>query len=253
MRSKLTPRGQERREQLITCAARLFAERGYHPTSVADIVAALGVGKGVFYWYFASKEELLTELLKASNHELRKRQQQAIGDEADPVRRIELGIRATLDVVPRSTASTSRSSSSPRPTRRSRRCSPATARSRSPTRSATSRTASSRAASATRDPEMLAHAIHGVVAELTRDYLLERNETRRARRRPRGRVLPQRPDALNPSARSAGSTDPGERAPVVQVRIGPSWPMPRTRCTAMRTTKPAGGSSIGGNFTPGPR
>ena len=49
MRSKLTPRGQERRAQLITCAARLFAERGYHPTSVADIVAALGVGKGVFY------------------------------------------------------------------------------------------------------------------------------------------------------------------------------------------------------------
>jgi AcrR family transcriptional regulator len=96
MRNKLTPRGQERREQLISCAARLFAERGYHPTSVADIVAALGVGKGVFYWYFASKDELLTELLKASNHELRKRQQQAIGAEADPVRRIELGIRATI-------------------------------------------------------------------------------------------------------------------------------------------------------------
>ena len=48
MRSKLTPRGHERREQLISCAAGLFAERGYHPTSVADIVAALGVGKGVF-------------------------------------------------------------------------------------------------------------------------------------------------------------------------------------------------------------
>ena len=80
----------------MTCAARLFAERGYHPTSVADIVATLGVGKGVFYWYFASKEELLTELLKASNHDLRKRQQQAIGEEADPVRRIELGIRASL-------------------------------------------------------------------------------------------------------------------------------------------------------------
>src|SRR5213078_5074892 len=96
MRSKLTPRGQERRGQLIACAARLFAERGYHPTSVADIVAALGVGKGVFYWYFASKEELLTELLKSSNHELRKRQQHAIEGVDDPVARIELGIRASL-------------------------------------------------------------------------------------------------------------------------------------------------------------
>ena len=96
MRRRLTQRGRDRREQLIVCAARLFAERGYHPTSVSDIVEALGVGKGVFYWYFASKEELLTELLKSANHELRKRQQQAIGDEADPVRRIELGIRASL-------------------------------------------------------------------------------------------------------------------------------------------------------------
>src|SRR5207244_12442063 len=97
MRRKLTPRGRERRDQLMECGARLFAERGYHPTSVADIVAALGVGKGVFYWYFASKEELLTELLKSSNHELRKRQQQAIGDAVDPVRRIELGIRGSCE------------------------------------------------------------------------------------------------------------------------------------------------------------
>src|SRR3546814_263494 len=28
-----------------------FAEQGYHPTSVSEIVAGLGVGKGVFYWY----------------------------------------------------------------------------------------------------------------------------------------------------------------------------------------------------------
>src|SRR4029450_4080817 len=95
-RRKLTPRGRERRQQLMECAARLFAERGYHPTSVAAIVATLGVGKGVFYWYFASKEELLTELLKASNHELRKRQQHAIEGVEDPVRRIELGLRASL-------------------------------------------------------------------------------------------------------------------------------------------------------------
>ena len=94
---KLTQRGRDRRHQLMAYAAMRFAEGGYHPTSVADIVAALGVGKGVFYWYFASKEELLTELLKSSNHELRKRQQQAIGDEVDPVRRIELGIRGSFE------------------------------------------------------------------------------------------------------------------------------------------------------------
>jgi len=81
----------------MATAARRFAERGYHPTSVADLVADLGVGKGVFYWYFSSKEELLAELLRAGHQDLRRRQQHAIGDETAPMRRIELGIRASLE------------------------------------------------------------------------------------------------------------------------------------------------------------
>jgi AcrR family transcriptional regulator len=77
-------------------AAHRFADNGFHPTSVAEIVQGMGVGKGVFYWYFASKEELFLEILKEAQHELRRVQQQALGDEPDPVRRIELGIRASL-------------------------------------------------------------------------------------------------------------------------------------------------------------
>lgn len=80
----------------MTCAASLFAERGYHPTSVADIVQTLGVGKGVFYWYFSSKEELLAEILREGHQDLRRRQQAAIGDEPDPVVRIERGTRASM-------------------------------------------------------------------------------------------------------------------------------------------------------------
>ncbi len=96
MRRKLTQRGKDRRRQLMREAARLFAERGFHPTSVSDIVTSLGVGKGVFYWYFSSKDELLVEILKAAQLDLRRRQQVAIGDEPDPVVRIELGIRASM-------------------------------------------------------------------------------------------------------------------------------------------------------------
>ena len=81
----------------MSTAARLFAERGYDPTSVGDIVEAVGVGKGVFYWYFSSKEELFAELLRAGHHDLRRRQQTAIGDEPDPLRRIEMGIVESLD------------------------------------------------------------------------------------------------------------------------------------------------------------
>ena len=73
-----------------------FAEQGYHPTSVSEIVAGLGVGKGVFYWYFDSKEQLFLEILREAQTDLRRRQQQAIADEPDPVRRIELGLRASM-------------------------------------------------------------------------------------------------------------------------------------------------------------
>ena len=96
MERKLTARGRERRRQILDESARLFAERGYHPTSVADIVESLGVGKGVFYWYFESKEDLFLEILASSSQDLRRLQQAAIGDEPDPLRRIELGIRASL-------------------------------------------------------------------------------------------------------------------------------------------------------------
>jgi AcrR family transcriptional regulator len=97
MDRRLTQRGQDRRSQLMEFAAHRFAENGYHPTSVAEIVQGLGVGKGVFYWYFPSKEDLFLEILRESQYELRRRQQQAIGDQPDPVRRIQLGIEASME------------------------------------------------------------------------------------------------------------------------------------------------------------
>jgi len=96
MARRLTQRGKERRDQLMAYAAARFADQGYHPTSVSEIVAGLGVGKGVFYWYFDSKEQLFLEILKDAQTDLRRKQQQAIGDEEDPVRRIELGLRASM-------------------------------------------------------------------------------------------------------------------------------------------------------------
>jgi len=94
---KLTQRGEKRRADLMRHGARLFAEKGYHPTSVQEIVSTLGVGKGVFYWYFSSKEDFLVEILRAAQTDLRRRQQAAIKDVDDPIRRIELGIETSLE------------------------------------------------------------------------------------------------------------------------------------------------------------
>lgn len=80
----------------MTFATERFAARGYHPTSVAEIVDGIGVGKGVFYWYFESKDALLTAILQEAQRDLRRAQQDAIEGVDDPLRRIELGIRASV-------------------------------------------------------------------------------------------------------------------------------------------------------------
>jgi AcrR family transcriptional regulator len=97
MEKKLTKRGSKRREQIVEASFRLFSEQGYHGTTVGDICDELGVGKGVFYWYFKSKEALFMELLRSVLLRLRRSQQQALEGQQDPVGRIEAGIRASID------------------------------------------------------------------------------------------------------------------------------------------------------------
>lgn len=91
-----TQRGEERRRQLLDFAANRFAENGFHPTSVTEIVEGLGVGKGVFYWYFDSKEALLRAILSEGQHDLRLHQQAAITGAETPSDRIERGLRASI-------------------------------------------------------------------------------------------------------------------------------------------------------------
>ncbi|MFC0296422.1 TetR/AcrR family transcriptional regulator [Geobacillus jurassicus] len=54
----------ERRVRFIETAMKLFAEKGYHATSIQDLVEAWGISKGAFYHHFASKEELLLAVLR---------------------------------------------------------------------------------------------------------------------------------------------------------------------------------------------
>ena len=75
----------------------MFATDGYHTTSVTAIVDRLGVGKGVFYWYFDSKDALMRQVLLDAQKGMRQAQREAIAGEHDPVRRIEQGIRASIE------------------------------------------------------------------------------------------------------------------------------------------------------------
>lgn len=58
---------ESRREALAAAALRLWAERGFDATAVAEIAEAAGVAKGTFYLYFPSKQALLEEVLRRNS------------------------------------------------------------------------------------------------------------------------------------------------------------------------------------------
>src|SRR3982074_1734000 len=53
-----------RRTELTRAAARLFAQKGYHGTSVGDLAEALGLQKGSLYIHIDSKAGLLWEVCR---------------------------------------------------------------------------------------------------------------------------------------------------------------------------------------------
>ena len=54
----MTRRGRASRERIVERAAELFAEQGIAATTVDEVLAAAGAGKGQFYHYFSGRDEL---------------------------------------------------------------------------------------------------------------------------------------------------------------------------------------------------
>lgn len=87
-----------RREELGRTAARLFAERGFHGTSMGDIAAAMGVQKASLYSLTDSKQALLHETMRegaAAFHAAL----DAVPEDAPALERIRLALRGHLRVV----------------------------------------------------------------------------------------------------------------------------------------------------------
>ena len=87
-----------RRTELVAAATRLFAERGYHGTSMADLAEALGVQKGSLYSLTDSKQALLVVVTRdgaAAFHEAL----DGVPESAESLERVRLALRRHLDVV----------------------------------------------------------------------------------------------------------------------------------------------------------
>lgn len=57
-------RAERRRDQILEAAYRVFGEKGYHQSGIADIAAVLGIGHGTFYRYFKNKRDIFQHVVQ---------------------------------------------------------------------------------------------------------------------------------------------------------------------------------------------
>lgn len=90
---------EEKRAAFVKAAAELFEERGYANTSIEDITRALGLSKGIFYYYWSNKRELISEIHARVMMLHNERLDHILATIASPERRLEEAVRSHLDVV----------------------------------------------------------------------------------------------------------------------------------------------------------
>jgi len=95
---------EQRRRQLLDVACSVFAERGFHATSMDDIAAAAGVTKPVLYQHFPSKRALFLELLDDLGGRLLHELGEATGAAHTGRERVESGFAAYFRFVTRDEA-----------------------------------------------------------------------------------------------------------------------------------------------------
>src|SRR3989454_3107105 len=83
----------ERLDHLLAQAARVFAERGYHPTTMRDLAAASGMSLAGMYYYVKGKEELLFLVQERCFTRVFEGAGEAVARHRDPLDRLQAFIR----------------------------------------------------------------------------------------------------------------------------------------------------------------
>src|SRR5213078_1565847 len=64
-------RSEDRARQILGCAKRVFAARGFHAANISHICEAAGIGRGTLYQYFTNKRSVLTAILRETLERIR--------------------------------------------------------------------------------------------------------------------------------------------------------------------------------------
>jgi len=81
-------KGDEKRQEVLNTAERLFCQRGYEGTSVQDILSEMSLSKGGFYHHFASKDEVLKALCERRAQRMAEYTESLLQEASTPMGRI---------------------------------------------------------------------------------------------------------------------------------------------------------------------
>jgi AcrR family transcriptional regulator len=86
---------ERKRQVVLRTAARIFSERGFHQTTLADVADELHVSKPALYHYFKSKDEILLEIQRAAIAQIT----QAAPDEGNGRERLTAFVRRYVEMI----------------------------------------------------------------------------------------------------------------------------------------------------------
>lgn len=87
------------RERILRAAARLFRRKGFKGTTVRDIAEAVGILSGSLFHHFATKEEILLEIMREAFVSVCVTHEKALLTEQDPVKQLRTLIQGELEAI----------------------------------------------------------------------------------------------------------------------------------------------------------
>jgi AcrR family transcriptional regulator len=95
----ITYKAKERRQEILIAAQRLFHTKGFQETSISDIMKAVGAAKGVFYYYFKTKDQVLDTLVDQNISEIADAMVQAVNrTDVSPIQKLQLMLQGEFRV-----------------------------------------------------------------------------------------------------------------------------------------------------------
>jgi len=90
---------QKRKSQILRAAYAIIAERGYEDITVQDIATRAGFSKGIIYYYFSSKEDVMVSLFDSILRVIDRNFASTIQNHPEPREQMERVLRMSFDLV----------------------------------------------------------------------------------------------------------------------------------------------------------